>query len=448
MTKDSRLLNEDIPLLMKQIAIPASTGLLFNTMYNVVDTFYAGLISTTAIASVALSFMIFFSIIGLGQGLASGITALIGNALGKKKYKLASFYSHKALLFIPFISLFLTIPIFLYSDSLFTLLGAKDDYLSSAISYINPILIGSVFLMLNLALNTILVASGDTKTYRNSLIFGFFANLLLNPLFIYGFYFIPAFEIEGIAIATVLIYIINSFYLFYKVLQTKLIKLDQINYFLANKRIYLQFLKQGLPSSLNMLTMALGSIILTYFVSHYGLNAVAGFAIAFKIEQVLLLPALGINLAVLTLISNNYGAKKYDRIHETLSTAFKYGFVIASIGMLILFVFGEILISLFDSKQNVIEFALKYLYIEIWVFYAYVILVICIATLQAIKKPKMIFYIGIYRQIFAKVLVSFLIVKYFSLDFKYLWIGILFMIYSAAIFAYFYTSSKLKKLLV
>ena len=86
MKKDSKhLLSDDIPSLLKQIAIPASTGMFFNTMYNVVDTFYAGLISTEAISALSLSFMIFFVIIGLGYGFSSAITALIGNAIGKNK---------------------------------------------------------------------------------------------------------------------------------------------------------------------------------------------------------------------------------------------------------------------------------------------------------------------------------------------------------------------------
>ncbi|MBD3831279.1 MAG: MATE family efflux transporter, partial [Arcobacter sp.] len=92
----------------------------------------------------------------------------------------------------------------------------------------------------------------------------------------------------------------------------------------------------------------------------------------------------------------------------------------------------------------VIDFGIKYLLVEIWIFYAYVVLFICVSTLQAIKQPKMILYIALYRQIIAKLLIAYVIVKLFELDFIYLWIGILVMIYSAAIFAYFYTNNLLK----
>ena len=244
-----KLTTENIPSLIKQLAIPASVGMFFNTMYNVVDTFYAGLISTQAIAALSLSFMIFFLIIGFGYGFSSAITALLGNSLGKKRYNLASIYAHKGLIFVPIIGLFLSVIGYFAAPSLFILLGAKDEYLQISLDYINPILFGSIFFMFNFSLNAVLVALGDTKTYRNTLIFGFFANMVLNPLFIYGFLFIPAMGIKGIAIATVLIQVINMFYMLYKVLQTKLIHFEKLEYFLPDLRVYKLFIAQGLPVS-------------------------------------------------------------------------------------------------------------------------------------------------------------------------------------------------------
>ncbi len=446
-TSSANLTTQNIPSLIKQLTIPASVGMFFNTMYNVVDTFYAGLISTQAIAALSLSFMIFFLIIGFGYGFSSAITALLGNALGKKKYKLASIYAHKGLIFVPLIGLILSIVGYFTAPFLFMLLGAKEEYLQISIDYINPILFGAVFFMFNFSLNSILVATGDTKTYRNSLIFGFFANLALNPLFMYGFLFIPAFGIKGIAIATVVIQVLNMFYMLYKVLQTKLIHFEKLEYFIPNLRVYKQFLAHGIPSSLNMLTMAIGSLILTYFVSHYGMFAVAGFGIGYRVEQLMLLPALGLSTAVLALVSNNFGAKKYDRVAEIFTTALKYGFIISTVGIITLTLLGRFIISLFDSNPVVVDFGVDFLLVEIWIFYAYVVLFICVSTLQAIKQPKMILYIGLYRQIFAKLIIAYLIVKYFELDFIYLWFGILFMIYSAAIFAYFYTHRLLKRVL-
>ena len=438
------LLNDDIPSLLKQIAIPASTGMFFNTMYNVVDTFYAGLISTQAISALSLSFMIFFTIIGLGYGFSSAITALIGNANGKNKRFLASLYAHKGIFFMQILALILTVVGFIISPYLFKLLGASGEYLQTSLDYMNVILAGTIFFMTNFALNAILVSRGDTKSYRNTLIFGFFANLILNPLFIYGFWFIPAMGISGIALATVLIQIINIVYMLIKVMQTKLINFENIKYFMPHKKMYKELITQGIPSSMNMLIMAIGSIILMYFVSLYGVKAVAGYGVGFRVEQLMLLPALGLSSAVLSIVSNNYGAKRFDRVQETLKTALKYGFMISTFGIVFLYIFGKLIIQQFDDDLEVIKYGFDYLIIEVWIFYAYVVLFICVSTLQAIKKPKMILYIALYRQIVAKYLVAVVLVSWLSLDYIYLWAGILVMIYSAAIFAYFYTNSLLK----
>ncbi|TLP39239.1 MATE family efflux transporter [Arcobacter arenosus] len=443
-TKSKHLLTDDIPSLLKQIAIPASTGMFFNTMYNVVDTFYAGLISTQAISALSLSFMIFFTIIGLGYGFSSAITALIGNASGKSKKFLASLYAHKGIFFMQILAVALTIIGFIISPTLFKILGASGEYLETSLSYINVILTGTIFFMTNFALNAILVSRGDTKSYRNTLIFGFFANLILNPLFIYGFWFIPAMGISGIAFATVLIQVLNNIYMLKKVLETKLIHFENLKYFYPHLKIYKDFIIQGIPSSMNMLIMAIGSIILMYFVTLYGVKAVAGYGIGFRVEQLMLLPALGLSSAVLSIISNNFGAKKYDRVQETLNTALKYGFYISTFGIIFLYIFGKLIISQFDSDLEVIRYGLDYLLVEVWIFYAYVILFICVSTLQAIKKPKMILYIALYRQIIAKYLVAYILVVWLALDYFYLWFGILVMIYSAAIFAYFYTQNLLK----
>ncbi len=443
-TKSKHLLTDDIPSLLKQIAIPASTGMFFNTMYNVVDTFYAGLISTQAISALSLSFMIFFTIIGLGYGFSSAITALIGNASGKSKKFLASLYAHKGIFFMQILAVALTIIGFIISPTLFKILGASGEYLETSLSYINVILTGTIFFMTNFALNAILVSRGDTKSYRNTLIFGFFANLILNPLFIYGFWFIPAMGISGIAFATVLIQVLNNIYMLKKVLETKLIHFENLKYFYPHLKIYKDFIIQGIPSSMNMLIMAIGSIILMYFVTLYGVKAVAGYGIGFRVEQLMLLPALGLSSAVLSIISNNFGAKKYDRVQETLNTALKYGFYISTFGIIFLYIFGKLIISQFDSDLEVIRYGLDYLLVEVWIFYAYVILFICVSTLQAIKKPKMILYIALYRQIIAKYLVAYILVVWLALDYFYLWFGILIMIYSAAIFAYFYTQNLLK----
>ncbi len=440
---NNSLTTQNIPKLLKQISMPVSIGMFFQTMYNVVDTFCAGFISTQAVAAISLGFIFFYILVGIGIGLSASLTSLIGNAFGRKKDFLASIYSHKGLFFIPIFGTLFSVIGYFVAPHMFILLGATNTYLQLSLDYINIILIGNIFFMINYSCNAILNATGDTKTFRNTLIFGFFANIALNPLFMYGYSFIPAMGLKGIALSTIFVQVLIMFYLLKKTFNTKLIHFKNLAYYLPEKRIYKEFITQGIPSSLNIVIMGVGAIILMYFISDYGYKAVAGYGIAFRIETILLMPALGLSTSALIIISNNYGAKEYARVFETLYTSLKYGFLICIFGALFLFFFAEIIIKIFDTDAEVIRFSTNYLLVQIWVFFALLVLYVCVSVLQGIKKPKMVLYIGMYRQVIAQIAIAFLVVKYLQLDIMYLWIGIMIMVYSAAIFIFFYTKRAL-----
>ncbi len=438
------ILTKPIPQLLKDIALPASTGIIFNTLFNVVDTYYAGYISTNAVAGLSISFFLYFMIIGVGYGFSSALTALVGNALGKHKRILASIYAHKGIFFILLLGIFVGSLGFAFSKELLILVGAKKEYLPFALTYIDTILLSAPFFLLNAGLNALLVSLGDTKTYRNILILGFFANLILDPLFVFGIGGFGAMGIAGIAFATVLIQILSSFYLALKVLKTNLIGLH-VKQYLPKISIYKQILSQGTPPALNMITMSLGSILIVHYVTFYGMDAVAGFGIAFRVQQIILLPVLGLNSAVLSLVSNNYGAKLYDRVKDSIKYSLLVGGTIGVVGIIITFTFGENLLNLFSKNPEVLSFGVDYLYVEVLNIFGYVSIFICVSTLQGIKKPKVIFYVGLYRQIIAIIPIFWLIAVYFKLPFINLWFGLMFVVYSSAIFLLWYTRRMLKR---
>jgi Na+-driven multidrug efflux pump len=173
MDEKSGLITKPIPGLIAQLAIPASIGMFFNTMYNVVDTYFSGLISTEAIAALSLSFPVFFVILAIGFGISTGATALIANALGAGDEKKAQRYAIQSVSFTLLLSISLTLVGLFSAPFLFRLLGAGGTYLTSSLTYINIIFYGLVFFSLTYVLNAILAAQGDTKSFRNVLIIGF-----------------------------------------------------------------------------------------------------------------------------------------------------------------------------------------------------------------------------------------------------------------------------------
>ncbi len=201
------LTQDPIPLLTRQIAIPASVGYFFNTMFNLVDTYSAGLLNTDALAALSLSFPVFFVMLAVGSGLSQGTTALVASAIGAGDRDAARRIFAQAMTLSVFLGLALTAAVWWCAPLLFRVLGAEGSYLRAAVAYMNALGSGTIFFVLQMSLNSALSAEGNTRLYRNFLIFGCLANCFLNPFFMWGWLGLPAMGVAGIGLATVLVQI-------------------------------------------------------------------------------------------------------------------------------------------------------------------------------------------------------------------------------------------------
>ena len=446
MDRHKKLITEPIPKLIKGIAVPASIGFFFSTMYNVVDTYYGGLQSTEALAALSLSFPIFFIILALGSGISRGSTVLIANSLGAGDKNKAEKYGCQAISFSIVFSIFLTAAGLIFAPALFKILGAQGEYLKLALSYVDVIFYGAVFFLLTHSLNGILIAEGDTKTFRNLLILGFFINLILDPWFMFGGLGLPAMGLAGVAWATIFIQAIICVLLFRKIMSQEPFKHLHIKHLIPNKKYYLDIIKQGLPASLSMMSIAVGIFIITYFISSFGKSAVAAYGIAARIEQIAVLPAIGLNMAIMALIGNNNGARKFDRVKKTFSKGLKYGILLNLVGIAMVLIFSKILMNFFTNDLEVIKIGYTYLKIAVLMYLSYVISDICIASLQGLKKPLFGLWSGLYCQLVMPGIIIYILIKLMHSPIASIWWALVLINWSAAIFTLFYTKNKLKKL--
>lgn len=443
---DSNLTVGNINKHFKNIAIPASVGFLFNTFYNVVDSLYAGRLGTESLAAMAISFPIFFLIISVSSGLGNSSTALSAISIGKKDQG----YFHDIMKNSIFIGLLfgIMIPILspLYLPFLFNITGANESVLNIGMEYTYTILIGSIFFILNSIFAGILGAQGVTKPFRNFLIIGFFLNLILDPMLMYGWLFFPKMGVQGVALATVIIQFIGTLYLFIKlsksfhfeteILKKTKLKINQI------KEIF----GQSIPSTLNMATIALGVFIINYFVLLYaGEDTVAAYGVSMRIEQIALIPTIGLNIAVLSIIGQNFGAKNIERIKEARKKGIIYGVIIMLIGTIVIFPLAPYLIRIFDDNPVVVNAGTTYLRIEVIAFTTYVFLNINVSTLQGIKKPKFAVVLGVYRQILP-IIIFYLLGTIFGFGILGVWWGIVLVNWSAVFISHIYTNKQIKKI--
>jgi putative MATE family efflux protein len=441
----SLLITEPIPALIRRISMPAGVGFLFNTLYNAVDTFFGGLISTQAVASLSVTFPVFFIIIAMGTGVSTGTTALIANALGAGRAGEARSYALQGIVFGILTGIALTVLGTCGSPLLLTMLGASDDYLVMAVTYINTIFLGAVLFMLLYMFNAVLNGMGETRPFRNFLMAGFLMNLVLDPWFIYGGLGLPAMGIFGIALATVVIQGIGCIYLGYEVRKTGLVSNCAVWDFLPKPGPFKEMARQGLPASFNMLTVGIGIFVITYFVSRFGKEAVAAYGIAMRIEQIFLVPTIGLNVATLALVAQNNGAGLYDRVRETLRKCLKYGAWIMAGGSLVILVAARVLMGLFTRDETVIGMGAVYLRIDALVLYAYVLLFVHVAALQGMKRPMFAVWIGLYRQIAAPIALFWLLTRVFTFGLLGIWWGIFAITWSAAVITLLYARATVSR---
>ena len=420
------LLKDNIPKLVRKLAVPAMVGTLFQTLYNVVDTFFAGKISPEALSALSKSFPIYFIIIATSIGVTVAGTSLIGNSIGEKDNKKTLNYFSHIIYYGILISIFITFLGLYFSEPVFFLMGSTEEVASLGLEYTNIIYSGSFLFILVVSLNSLLHAEGDTKTYRNVLVLSFLLNIILNPILIFGFLFIPAFGVKGIGIATIISQLVSFLIILFKVLKNERVRKITSEYLVPKFLFFKNIFFQSMPISVSICGYALAAAIIFTYVGQSGEYAVAGYGVGTRIEQVVLLPILGINTAIISIIAQNYGANNLVRIKETYFTAIKYAFIIMITAGTLVFLSASVITSFFSSDPEVIEYGKRYLKISAFVLPAYPVFFLSNGFFMALKKSENAMISNFFRNVLNPIAV-FYIAKYINASFEtffWLWVGI------------------------
>jgi Na+-driven multidrug efflux pump len=205
-----------------------------------------------------------------------------------------------------------------------------------------------------------------------------------------------------VALSTAIIQVIGNIHLFHRLFRLGIIKKIRLRDLRPVRHYYQELAKQGFPTTLNMMTVTIGIFIITWFAGRYGKEVVAAYGIGTRIEQLALLPVMGLNVSTLALSAQNFGAQRLDRVRRTLLISLRYGFILASFGTMAGLLFAGELMALFTPDRDVITAGANFLKIEAFVLPAYVVLYICVSVMQGIKRPLFALIIGLYRQIAAR----------------------------------------------
>jgi putative MATE family efflux protein len=347
------LLNNDIATTLRKMTLPMIVGMVVLMTFGLVDTFFIGMLGTQELAAISFTFPVTFTVISLNIGLGIGTSAIIAKLLGAGQHVQAKETATGALMLTMVLAIFLAIIGVLTMQPIFRLMGADEEQLVHIQQYMLVWYGAGVFLAMPMVGNSVLRASGDTKTPSYVMAFGGLINVVLDPILIFGWGPVPAFGIQGAAISTLVAWAVGLFYILYvlavkrKLIEPKLLNWQQL------KRSTGGILKIGLPAAgANMLTPISAGIV-TAIVAGYGPEAVAAWGVGGRLESIASIVVLSLSMSLPPFMSQNFGANKLERVGQAYNLCVKFVIVWQLIIFAVLALLSGLIANIFTNEPKV-----------------------------------------------------------------------------------------------
>lgn len=414
--KKNKMATESVAKLVITMSLPPIVSMFIQSMYNVVDSIFVSRISMDALTSVSLAFPLQMIIVSLFVGTGAGISSLISRKLGEGNNEAASKAANHGLVINIFYSLIMAV-IGIFFVKSFVSIFTNDPILQNLTTqYLQIILIVSFGSFITQAGISILQATGNTFIPMVTQLVGAITNIILDPIFIFGWFGLPAMGVRGAAIATV-IGQLASFILTMKVLykDDNSLNLTMKNFTLNYKTIkdiYVVGLPAIIMQSLASVMVSGLNIILISFSS----AAVAVLGIYFKLQSFIFMPIFGLAQGFRPIIGYNFGARNKSRVLEAFKTAIIISVGIMLIGTFIFQVFSKQLLSLFDSNNEMMLIGVQALKIISLTFAVAAVGITISTTFQAFGKGMLSLIISFTRQIIVLLPAAYILSKFFGLN--------------------------------
>jgi len=346
-----------------KMSLPMLAALAGMFVFNLTDTFFIGQLGKDQLAALTFTFPVVIFFVSLALGIGTGTSALVSRAIGEGNQQKVKRFTTDSLLLIFLISLVGVITGLYTIDGLFSFLGAEDQILEYVKQYMHIWYIGVIFVMIPMVGNNAIRATGDTKTPSKIMMVAIVANIILDPILIFGFGPIPAFGIEGAAWATLIsraITLVAALHILEhreKMISFTIPKLREIT------DSFTQILKIGMPTAVTRILFPIGTGIVTKMIAIYGVAAVAAFGVGSRIEILAIAPLMALSSVIGPFVGQNAGAQLFDRIKISVDGSNRFVFVYGLLAWGIISFLAPHLIAIFNEEHDVIIFGTQYLYI-------------------------------------------------------------------------------------
>ncbi|MEM0940054.1 MAG: MATE family efflux transporter [Bacteroidota bacterium] len=355
------------------LSIPMIAEMIMESLFAVVDVFFVSKVSVNAVATVGLTESVLMIIYSLAVGLSIAVTAIVARRIGEKNYKKANNAAFQAILIAVTVGVSLGVPGYIYAEKILSLMGGDPDLISEGVGYAKIMYAGNLSIILIFLINAIFRGAGNASIAMRSLWIANGLNIFLDPLFIFGFGFVPAFGVEGAAIATTAGRSIGVVYQVFHLLNGKsVIKIGWEN-LVVRWKIIKEMLVVSTGGVFQFLVESASWIFLVRVIAHFGSEVLAGYTIAFRVIVFTLLPSWGMANAAATLVGQNLGAGFPDRAETSAWRTALWNTIFLVLVAIVFFIFADPILSLFAEKVSVRSISIEALRIICfgYIFFAY-----------------------------------------------------------------------------
>ena len=403
-----------ISRLMLKFFIPAFIGVFVNALYNIVDRIFIGQgVGSMALSGISVIFPVMLIVMGFGMLIGIGAGVLVSINMGKRDMDKAEEVLGSGFLLMILVSALITIIGFSIKGPLLRSFGATAETIGYANDYLDIILAGTVFQVVGFSLNNIIRAEGNAKIAMFSMIISASTNLILDPIFIFGF----DMGVKGAAYATVIsMMVLTTWVLLHFRSSNSVVRLKFSNV-RFNYKILLEIVAIGMaPFFMQIANSFVQGLLNTKLIAMGGDLAVGAMGIVNSMLTMIVMAIVAINMASQPIISFNYGAKSFVRVKETLKIAMISATVIAIFACILVETLPEAIVKLFNSSdEGLLDLGSEGLRIALMALPFVGFQVVVGNFFQSVGNAKIAVFLTLLRQVIILIPLLLILPKYYGL---------------------------------
>ncbi len=377
-----------------KLLIPQLCGFFAVTAFNFADSWFVSQLDKSLpedaeslfLSSISMTFPVVFAIGSIAIGMGIAVTTLISRAYGAGNHDLARRITRDSVILVVLFAAVVTIIGLFTVDPLFRFMGARVEQLPLLRDYMYIWYGGCIFMLIPMTCNNAMRGYGNTFWPGMIMIIGSVVNIILDPVLIFGLGFIPAMGVKGAAIATVIARVLTAVVSLWLVLKWHLIAktMPRLEEMLHEWK---ELLFYALPGIVGKISLPIGIFGITTIAASLGKNAVAALSAGSRVEQLIMVMALGLSMVLMIFVSQNLAAGKKDRARKALNTGYKWIITYSVFGLVVLVVCARYIAVWFNNINGVQDMTVLYMTIIPICYPLTSLYMIAQQSFFAIRKP-------------------------------------------------------------